>query len=131
MSSSSSDRGWVVPFPNPVYVLAVVIFAPILLLIFLVTNTNALKRIGIAYVVFVRKTFGWAVIINIIVGTTLTIVAIPFNIIDAMGVGSLLTLSFVARLLALIGVGIAGIFISKWLVKNRRKVVGPPLIYSG
>ncbi|MFC7057638.1 hypothetical protein [Halovenus salina] len=128
-----ASRGWKIPFPNPLLLFWFVIFAPIFLIIVLVRREKSvkkvLKRIGIAYFVFVRKVFGWAVMFNIIIGTAFVMLALLGHIVG--GVESFSTYSFWIELFAIAGVVIIGVAVSRWTVLNRKKIVGPSLVYSG
>jgi hypothetical protein len=77
----------------------------------------------------VRKVFGWAVILNIMIGTAFVMVALLGHIIG--GVENFFTYSFWVELCAITGVVIIGVAVSRWTVLNRKKIVGPSLVYSG
>ena len=131
---SMSSRGWKIPFPNPLFLFMFVIFAPIFLTLFLVKRQKSvkevLKRIGVAYFVFVRKVWGWAVIVNIvIVAPAFVTLALLGHIFG--GNGNFFTYSFLIELLAIVVLVIVSVVVSRWIVLNRKKIVGPSLVYDG
>lgn len=128
-----SSRGWKIPFPNPLFLFVFVIFAPILLILFLMKREKSvkkvLKRIGIAYFVFVRKVWGWAVIVNIVIGPAFLMLALLGHIVE--GAENFSTYSFWIELFTICGLVIVSVVVSRWVVLNRKKIVGPSLVYNG
>jgi hypothetical protein len=129
-----SSRGWKIPFPNPLFLFVFIILAPIFLIQFLVKRQKSvkegLKRIGVAYFVFVRKVWGWAVIVNIvIIVPAFVTLALLGHIVG--GTGNFFTYSFWIELFAIAGLVIVSIVISRWMLLNRKKIVGPSLVYDG